>query len=172
MAPHQPFLFTCMTKLPTGAHIHTQHQKFAPKEPSTPPNLPAPFDDPNLNDFNELREEGPEQAQNTVVEHLILDRTPCNKEGVDLPPDAPPLKSPTNTTDYSPYNNHADVELANFLFAKNQMPGSQINELLDIWAAKSDVPPFADHKDLYHTINSMIVGDAPWSSFLVIYSGP
>ncbi|KAF8798474.1 hypothetical protein BYT27DRAFT_7122845, partial [Phlegmacium glaucopus] len=72
---------------------------------------------------------------------------------------------------YSPYNDRADFELANFLFAKNQMPGSQIDELLDIWAAKSDVPPFADHKDLYRTIDSTIVGDAPWSSFSVTYSG-
>ena len=52
------------------------------------------------------------------------------------------------------------------------MPGSQIDELLDIWAAKYEDPPFTDHKDLYCMIDPMAVGDAPWSSFLVTYSGP
>lgn len=52
------------------------------------------------------------------------------------------------------------------------MPGTQIDELLDIWAAKHEDPPFADHKDLYRTIDSTAVGDAPWSSFSVTYSGP
>ena len=91
---------------------------------------------------------------------------------MDLPPGTPPVKHPTDTTNYSPYKDRADFELANFLFTKNQMPGSQIDELLDIWAAKSEDPPFADHKDLYHTIDSTAVGDAPWSSFSVTYSGP
>ncbi|KAF8803207.1 hypothetical protein BYT27DRAFT_7226079 [Phlegmacium glaucopus] len=168
-----------MTKLPTGAvcnrgfcnrsgltqHIHAQHQKFAPKEPSTPPNSPASFDDPDLNDFNELHEEGPEQAQNMVVKHPILDGTPCNKEGHPRTPQdtsGHPRAAQSFFLMYSPYNDRADFELANFLFAKNQMPGSQIDELLDIWAAKSDVPLFADHKDLYRTIDSTIVeGEVP-----------
>lgn len=52
------------------------------------------------------------------------------------------------------------------------MPGSQIDDLMHIWAAQSGVPPpFSDHKDLYDTIDSTLVGDAPWESFSVSYSG-
>jgi len=52
------------------------------------------------------------------------------------------------------------------------MPGGQINELMDLWAAKGGDPPFANHKDLYDTIDSTPLGDAPWKSFSMSYAGP
>ncbi|KAJ7745315.1 hypothetical protein B0H16DRAFT_1321753, partial [Mycena metata] len=33
-------------------------------------------------------------------------------------------------------------------------------------------PPFADHKDLYSTIDAIQQGDVPWQSFSVTYTGP
>ncbi|KAG1853645.1 hypothetical protein F4604DRAFT_1883373 [Suillus subluteus] len=34
-----------------------------------------------------------------------------------------------------------------------------------------DVPPFADHKDLHNVIDATQLGDVPWQSFLVQYTG-
>jgi hypothetical protein len=96
MAPHRPFLFTCVTKLSTGAlcnrgfrnrsgltqHIHVQHRKFAPKSPSTPPESPGspgPVNEFEEEILNEGLEDGEQpEAQNTevkVVKHPILDDT-------------------------------------------------------------------------------------------------
>jgi hypothetical protein len=64
--------------------------------------------------------------------------------------------------------------LANFLFKHNQMPGTEINELMQIWAntlPEDQDPPFADHNNLYNTIDTTILGDAPWQSFSINYSG-
>ncbi|KAF8958618.1 hypothetical protein BDZ97DRAFT_1841060 [Flammula alnicola] len=180
-----PLRFLCVTKSATGVvcnrgfhnrsgltqHIHSQHRKFAPEIPAPAPIPPYEnFDHEGQHEANEpvLPIQQPE-----IIKHPILDGTPCNKDGVDLPPGTPPIKIPAKPSDYAPYQNRADFELANFLFNKNQMPGSQIDELLNIWAARSTSdPPFADHKDLYRTIDATVLGDAPWSSFSVTYSGP
>ncbi|KAI0246259.1 hypothetical protein BJV78DRAFT_1277264 [Lactifluus subvellereus] len=54
------------------------------------------------------------------------------------------------------------------------MPGTEIDKLMQIWAdllpADQD-PPYADHSDVYNTIDSTILGDAPWQSFSVAYTG-
>jgi len=63
------------------------------------------------------------------------------------------------------------------------MAGSQINTLLDIWAAslveangkalfshhRSSHTP--DHSDIYQTIDCIELGDVKWESFVVCYSG-
>jgi hypothetical protein len=66
--------------------------------------------------------------------------------------------------------------LAHFLFKRNQMPGTNIDELMQIWAiidsnGDGDDPPFADHEDLYDTIDATTQGDVPWQSFSVTYTG-
>jgi hypothetical protein len=56
------------------------------------------------------------------------------------------------------------------------MSANKIDILLDLWAATllkhSDEPPFADHKDLYDTIDSTPLGDVQWQSFNISYNGP
>ena len=55
------------------------------------------------------------------------------------------------------------------------MPGTQIDILFDLWAASGDdgiEPPFANHNDLYETIDSIQLGDLPWTCFTVKYNGP
>ncbi|KAG2049660.1 hypothetical protein BDR06DRAFT_984262 [Suillus hirtellus] len=56
--------------------------------------------------------------------------------------------------------------MAEFLYKQNQMPAGQIDQLLDLWVSTltkhNDNPPFADHHDLYHVINSSPFGDVPW----------
>lgn len=64
--------------------------------------------------------------------------------------------------------------LAQFLFKKNQMPGKEIDVLMQIWANSlpgNDDPPFANHSDLYATIDATTVGGAPWQSFSISYAG-
>lgn len=68
--------------------------------------------------------------------------------------------------------------MVDFLYHCNQMLQSQVNQLMDLWAAgvwqkhpEAD-PPFANHQDLLNTIDSTIVGSAPWQLFLLSYTGP
>lgn len=98
---------------------------------------------------------------------------PCDSEGNFLPNGAlpPPWDCPP-ADDFSPFANHAEFELADLLFRKNQM--SNINELLQIWAATlpdDQDPPFVNKQQLYDTIDAIEVGDAPWNSFSVSFDG-
>ncbi|KAI0821667.1 hypothetical protein BC628DRAFT_1412796 [Trametes gibbosa] len=109
--------------------------------------------------------------------HPILTGLPCDANGVYLPPEAPaPVRTDAAADDWSPYTNRLEFELAEFLFKRTQMPQSNITTLMDLWAA--DVirfggrPPFADHVDLYRTIDATEHGDVPWCCFKVRYTGP
>jgi hypothetical protein len=55
------------------------------------------------------------------------------------------------------------------------MSAPNINTLLDLWATSllkhDDHPPFADHKDLYNTIDNIPIGGVNWQTFGVQYSG-
>ncbi|KAG1874418.1 hypothetical protein F4604DRAFT_1880883 [Suillus subluteus] len=65
--------------------------------------------------------------------------------------------------------------MAEFLYSRAQMSAPNINTLLDLWAASllkhGDQPPFADHKDLYKTINNILISGISWQSFKIQYSG-
>ncbi|KAG2104001.1 uncharacterized protein F5147DRAFT_746603 [Suillus discolor] len=101
---------------------------------------------------------------------------PCDVNGVFLPPGAPP-PPPENLApdDWTPFRNRTEFETAEFLYKHNQMPAGQIDRLLDLWASTlakhNDNPPFADHRDLYHVIDSSPFGDVPWQRFTVAYDG-
>lgn len=100
-----------------------------------------------------------------------LPGTPCNKDGIDLPPNTPPAPRQLDTTNYAPYTSRAEFELADFLFRQSQLSGKKVNDLMDIWAAHGGDAPFADVKDLHDTIDATPLGDAPWNAFSVSYSG-
>jgi hypothetical protein len=74
---------------------------------------------------------------------------------------------------YEPFQDRADFELAEFLYARNQTPAVQIDALMDIWASKSgdNEPPFVDHKYLYNLIDNIKYGDVAWKAFSVSYCG-
>ncbi|KAG2137011.1 hypothetical protein DEU56DRAFT_736982, partial [Suillus clintonianus] len=103
----------------------------------------------------------------------------CDPEGNFLPPGAPPPplteKSPN---DWTPYRDRLEFELADYIFSKNQTPATQIDHLLDMWAASliragadtSEVL-FADHRDVYKTIDNTPLGDVKWQSFSIKYTG-
>ncbi|KAG2118676.1 uncharacterized protein F5147DRAFT_542082, partial [Suillus discolor] len=100
----------------------------------------------------------------------------CDANGAFIDQDAPP---PPHTdalpTDWTPYDNRAEFEMAEFLFTRNQMSAKQIDTLLNLWAATlikhNDAPPFANHRDMYATIDATPLGDTPWKSFMLCYNG-
>lgn len=102
--------------------------------------------------------------------------TPCNIDGDELPQDEPP-PTPTakSSTDWSPFESRQQFELAEFLFAKTEMPASKIDELMDIWAATSvhddRPPPFNDHNDMQKKIDEISLGHVPWQSLTAQYTG-
>ena len=55
------------------------------------------------------------------------------------------------------------------------MSEGNIDKLLKLWAATlakhNNNPPFENHDDLFATIDSTSVGDAPWKSFSTTYNG-
>ncbi|KIO03187.1 hypothetical protein M404DRAFT_114065, partial [Pisolithus tinctorius Marx 270] len=100
----------------------------------------------------------------------------CDENGLDIPQDAlPPLHTPQSPDDWTPYQNCLEFETAQLLFSQAQLSAGKINQLLHLWglslAPHQDTPPFADHTDLYKTINATPTGDAPWESFRLKYSG-
>jgi len=95
-------------------------------------------------------------------------------EGLNVPPNAKPSSCPTcRDGDWYPYDNRAEFEFADFLYHEDQMSAGKINKLSHILATlyPDDVPTFADHKDLYSTIDAMEVGEVAWESFTVTYNG-
>ncbi|KAK0449354.1 hypothetical protein EV421DRAFT_1889156 [Armillaria borealis] len=67
----------------------------------------------------------------------------------------------------------SSFELANLIYCCNQTPATQIDHLLQIWAitlSEMESPPYADHNDLYATIDATTLGSVPWESFLVSYN--
>ena len=115
----------------------------------------------------------------TVLTHSLGQH--CDENGEDLPAGAPPPPPAyeRGEDDFFPYDSRADFELADFLFHKDQMSGSKINELMDIWAAHQQerygdddpTPLFANAQDLYNVINGTELGDIPWQAFSVKYNG-
>lgn len=103
--------------------------------------------------------------------------TPCDENGDDIPPDAPPPPGETNRepNDWTPYESRTQFETANFLFKQTQMSAGDIDFLFNLWAATlapyDDNPPFANHTDLYSTIDATTLGDVAWDTFSLKYNG-
>jgi len=55
------------------------------------------------------------------------------------------------------------------------MSAGDIDTLVNLWAASlvahNDTPPFANHSELYATIDATPLGDVPWESFTLKYNG-
>ncbi|KAJ7248710.1 hypothetical protein C8J57DRAFT_1522190 [Mycena rebaudengoi] len=119
----------------------------------------------------------PPPPRRTIVYHRFLNGLPCNSTGAfynnpDTPPPPRPHAAPD---DYSPYADRLDFDLADLLYRRVQMPAGAIDELMQNWAARPETagnPPFADHDDLYSTIDDTQIGHVPWQSFDVTYNGP
>ena len=81
---------------------------------------------------------------------------PCNLQGNYLPDRAlPPPWDHLAPDDWCPYDNCPCFKLANLLYCHNQMLGSHISDLMQIWAttlSNDHNPPFASKEDLYNTL--------------------
>ena len=55
------------------------------------------------------------------------------------------------------------------------MSAGDIDFILKLWAASlaahHDTPPFLNHNELYNAIDSTLLGNLPWQSFTLSYSG-
>ncbi|KAF8132929.1 hypothetical protein EV363DRAFT_1397839 [Boletus edulis] len=163
-------------------HLHTKHpHPPSPTRSSPPPRTPESPHEPledwfpfPSQDFN-AEYQGP---RNAVLRnyHPRLTGRPCDSNGVFLLPGAPsnPLK-PHPADDWAPFHSRVQFELADFLYTRNQMPVQQIDTLLDIWAESlheaGGRPLFANHRDLYQTIDAVQQGEEKWESFSVKYTG-
>ncbi|KAJ7930653.1 hypothetical protein B0H13DRAFT_2228231 [Mycena leptocephala] len=108
--------------------------------------------------------------------HPILNGRPCDREGNFLLPNTPPPpQEHPPPDDFSPFAGHEDFDLADLLYRRVQMSAGAIDELMQNWAARPESagdPPFADHEDLYNTIDATEIGHVPWESFTVSYNKP
>ncbi|KAJ6621814.1 hypothetical protein B0H10DRAFT_2162891 [Mycena sp. CBHHK59/15] len=108
--------------------------------------------------------------------HPVLNGRPCDREGNFLLPNTlPPPQGRPPPDDFSPYAGREDFELADLLYRHVQMSAGAIDELMQNWAARPKSvgnPPFADHQDLYNTIDATEIGHVPWESFTVSYNKP
>lgn len=56
------------------------------------------------------------------------------------------------------------------------MSAGNIDHLCQLWAATlakyGDSPPYANHKELYQTIDATPIGGIPWQSVTLQYDGP
>ncbi|KAG1819102.1 uncharacterized protein BJ212DRAFT_1446229 [Suillus subaureus] len=98
--------------------------------------------------------------------HLELDGRICDAASNFVPTDTiPPPLTLKQPGDWMPYHK--------FLYKKVQMSAGDIDKLMHLWglglAQHGDTPPFADHRDLYSTIDEMPIGDVTWQSFLMKY---
>ncbi|KLO08862.1 hypothetical protein SCHPADRAFT_893538 [Schizopora paradoxa] len=110
--------------------------------------------------------------------HKAMTALPCDEDGNFLPEDAQPVPDDRPQDNWSPFRNRIEFEFADLIFRRNQMPKSQINDLLKIWAAsmvravaqaedaEADFTPFGNVDSMLATIDSIQLGDAPWESFV------
>ena len=146
--------------------------------PSTPPNVETELrparESPNPPESLRDAPTPPLKHRARIVHHPILDGTPCDVNGDYISRDTnPPCGSDHNDLGTWPFQNVTEFEFAEFLYTEEQMSGKKIDKLMSLMAQLNpqDDPPFADHDDLYTTIDSIPLGDVPWQSFNIRYSG-
>ncbi|KLO17808.1 hypothetical protein SCHPADRAFT_913406 [Schizopora paradoxa] len=114
--------------------------------------------------------------------HPLMTALPCDENGNFLPENAAPPPDDRPQDDWSPFANRIQFEFADLIFRRNQMPRSQINDLLRIWSAsmvravaqagdedfnaEADFTPFNNVDGMLAAIDSVRLGDAPWESFV------
>ncbi|KIK99825.1 hypothetical protein PAXRUDRAFT_822367 [Paxillus rubicundulus Ve08.2h10] len=108
--------------------------------------------------------------------HPLLGGCVCSEAGDFIDPATPPCPPSEWCKDnWVPYHNWLEFEALHFLFSQENMLAKKIDTLMHLWGVSlticGDVPPFADHWDLYNTINATPLGDVSWSSHSISYVG-
>ncbi|KAF7303363.1 C2H2-type domain-containing protein [Mycena indigotica] len=148
--------------------------------PASPPPPPAPF----FGDKCRCRSSTRSTTEASIPHRCVLcceichdtdypAGRPCNANGDYLPPGTPPPpRTAAEPNDWSPYNDEVRFELADLLFRKQQSSQKHITELLRIWAIDrqrlgAELGPFRDYQEIYDTIDSTLLGDAPWKCLVM-----
>ncbi|KAJ3491298.1 hypothetical protein NLI96_g824 [Meripilus lineatus] len=127
---------------------------------------------------NYHRAERPHQPALEYKFHKKLNALPCDEDGNFLIEGEPPLpQQPPPPDDWSPFENRAAFEFAEFAFEKSLSSAEDLNSQLRIWAAWClqkgiDGTMYNDVDDILSHIDEIPFGDAAWSSFDVRYTGP
>ncbi|EIW76871.1 hypothetical protein CONPUDRAFT_158023 [Coniophora puteana RWD-64-598 SS2] len=177
-------------------HISSYHDGLVDSSPA--PSSPPPVDhdlqdEPPMDSFQPEDHELPEHLEpqsehprGRVEEldggkrireyHPVLTGDRCNPDGSFISEDNGPFPLPARAPDdWHPFRSRVEFETADFLYRRSQAPAGHIDILMDLWGATlrkhGDTPPFADHKDLYKTIDAIKAGDVPWESFSMSYKG-
>ncbi|KAG5350177.1 hypothetical protein C0989_012375 [Termitomyces sp. Mn162] len=109
-----------------------------------------------------------------VEYHPLINGLPCDQDGSFLPENAaPPPWGHLPHNDFSPYADCQQFEIADLLFWQTQMAANNINDLMQVWAARhqDQGPPFHSKEHLHEIIDSTVLGDVPCESFSVYYNG-
>ena len=68
----------------------------------------------------------------------------------------------------------ASFELAKVLFSTASLSNNSIDALLNLWnatlAPHNDITPFADHGDVYSTIDTIRLDNVPWQLYTACYN--
>lgn len=103
---------------------------------------------------------------------------PCDRDGNFLDEGAPPPPRPMPLpTDWTPFENRPAFHFAEFAFEKTRMSTEDLNEQLRLWQAYNlltgnESTMYNSVKDVLTTIDQIPLGDLPWTSFNVRYTGP
>ncbi|KAG2107506.1 uncharacterized protein F5147DRAFT_774339 [Suillus discolor] len=102
-------------------------------------------------------------------QHPVLDGSPCDAVGNYLLSDGDPpiLDLPAEDNPWAPFQSCGHFQLADFIFRRNQMPGKQIDELMQVLASFNEFngkPPFRSDTHVYDTIDAISLGDISWQS--------
>lgn len=97
-----------------------------------------------------------------------LSGLPCTSTGASLlvNDSVSSVSGSSSLDDWSPFRSSAEFQLADLLFWCVEMSVENINELCaihdDLLQHYGDVGPFASASQMYETIDSIQLGDAPW----------
>jgi Plavaka transposase len=165
---------TSLSPLPEPLNVDTPF--FNEFEPVQPPNdLPGTHRQREIVELHPFLNGASVIVDTSVVSLIKLTGLPCDSEGNFLPQGLPPPSwDYPPPDDLSPFETRPQFDLADLLFRKNQMSGSDINELLQIWTATvppEDDPPFINKDHLYSTIDAIDLGEVPWNFFSVSFNG-
>ncbi|ETW86550.1 hypothetical protein HETIRDRAFT_307777 [Heterobasidion irregulare TC 32-1] len=187
---HQPYRLQCpdcpkefrnmsgLTQHRNSAHIRLPSASLSPPPTERLPSpeladLAAPLEVP-MEDIAE-----PPRGAHRIY-HRDINALPCDIHGHNLPPGTPPpprheQDGVDKDNDWFPFHDRLEFETGEFLFRRQHMSNNGIDELMDLWAASllkhHAEPPFSSHGDLDSVLDSIKVGNVPWQSFHVSYTG-
>lgn len=111
-----------------------------------------------------------------ILSAMFVDKfkgRPCDALGNYLPPGSPPPPDNQEPDDWSPFEDGVQFELADLLYRREQMSGSNIDTLLKLMGKLSGgSPPFKNHEKLYDAIDAIPTGDVKWEKLSIQYNGP